>query len=126
MPETKDKNIEFINSKQEVNELKKFSLKQWISGSLLAQKSFRQQLPFIIYLAFLSFLYIGNRYHAEKLTREINALQREVDELRAESINTAAELMFFCRQSQVQKRINEAGMGLKEAVVPPTKIRRYE
>ncbi len=120
------KNIEFINAKQERSELKRFSLKQWISGQLLAKDSFRQQLPFLIYLAFLAFIYIGNRYHAEKLTREINILQQMVNELRAESINTAAELMFFCRQSQVQKRIDEANLGLKEAIVPPTKIKKYK
>ncbi|HOK52561.1 MAG: FtsL-like putative cell division protein [Bacteroidales bacterium] len=127
MAEAQDKkDIEFISPKQEEAELKKFTFKQWISGSVLAKSSFRRQLPFVIYLAFLGFLYIGNRYHAEKLTREINTLQRELDELRAESINTAAELMFFCRQSQVQKRINESGLGLSEAVAPPTKIKRYE
>ncbi|MCX7986647.1 MAG: FtsL-like putative cell division protein [Bacteroidales bacterium] len=119
-------NIEFISSKQEKAELKKFTFKQWISGSLLAQSSFRRQLPFLIFLSFLGFLYIGNRYHAEKLTRQMNMLQRELDELRAESINTAAELMFFCRQSQVQKRIDETGLGLREAVVPPAKIKRYQ
>lgn len=119
------KNIEFINAKQERSELKKYSLKQWISGQLLAKDSFRKQLPFLIYLAFLTFIYIGNRYHAEKLTREIGILQQMVNELRAESINTAAELMFFCRQSQVQKRIDEAGMELHEAIIPPTKIKKY-
>ncbi|MGC8823461.1 MAG: FtsL-like putative cell division protein [Bacteroidales bacterium] len=124
MQEKKD--IEFISAKQEHAELKKFNLKQWISGSILAKSGFRHQLPFVIFLAFLGFLYIGNRYHAEKLTRQLNALQRQLDELRAESINTAAELMFFSRQSQVQKRINESGLGLREAVAPPTKIKRYE
>jgi len=120
------KDIEFISSKEERAELKKFSFKQWISGSVLAKSSFRAQLPFVIYMAFLGFVYIGNRYHAEKLTRELNTLQRDLEELRAESINTAAELMFFCRQSQVQKRINETGLGLREAVAPPVKIKRYE
>ncbi len=68
MAEAQDKkDIEFISPKQEEAELKKFTFKQWISGSVLAKSSFRRQLPFVIYLAFLGFLYIGNRYHAEKL-----------------------------------------------------------
>jgi len=110
------KDIEFISSKEERAELKKFSFKQWMSGSVLAKSSFRAQLPFVIYMAFLGF----------ELTRDLNILQRDLDELRAESINTAPGLMFFCRQSQVQKRINETGLGLREAVAPPVKIKRYE
>ncbi len=118
-------NIEFVSPGQEVNELKKYSLKNWISGRLLIEESFRKQIPFIVFIAFLGFLYIGNRYHAEKLTRKVSQLQQELDELRAESITVASELMFFSRQSQVQKRINEYGLGLKEATEPPRRIKRY-
>jgi hypothetical protein len=121
-----DNNPEFINPKEEQNELRKLSIKRWISGRVIGEENFRRQLPFILFLAFLGFIYIGNRYHAEHLARKMMTLQQELDELRAESINTAAELMYFCRQSQVQKRISENNLDLHEAIAPPTKIKRYE
>jgi hypothetical protein len=117
------KNIEFVNQKEEEKELRKYSVKQWITGSALAKTNVRQQLPFVIFLAFLGFIYIANRYHAESLMRDTMKLQQELDELRAESITTAAELMFACKQSQVQKMVDEEGLGLKEATAPPLRIK---
>lgn len=117
------KNIEFVNQQEEEKELRKYSVKQWITGSALAKANVRQQLPFVIFLAVLGFVYIANRYHAEALMRDTVKLQQELDELRAESITTAAELMFACKQSQVQKAVDEEGLGLKEATAPPMRIK---
>ena len=117
------KNIEFVDQQEEEKELKKYSVKQWITGSALAKANVRQQMPFVIFLAVLGFVYIANRYHAESLMRDTMKLQQELDELRAESITTAAELMFACRQSQVQKMIDAEGLGLKEAIAPPLRIK---
>jgi len=120
---TNEENIEFVSSKEEIKELKKYSLKHWISGRFLAEEGIRKQITFIIYLTFLGFIYIANRYHAENLMRETILLQQEIDELRAEAITTAAELMFISRQSQVQKMVNEHELGLKEATEPPKRIK---
>jgi hypothetical protein len=117
------KNIEFVNQQEEEKELKKYSVKQWITGSALAKANVRQQMPFVIFLAVLGFVYIANRYHAESIMRDTMKLQQELDELRAESITTAAELMFACRQSQVQKMIDKEDLGLKEATAPPLRIK---
>ncbi len=122
MSKTKE-NIEFESSKEEQKELKKYSLKELITGSILAKDTFRKQLSFIVFMAMLGFLYIASRYHAEKLTREINVLQNELDELRAESVTVASELMFSCRQSQVLNLIQDKQLGLKEPTEPPKRIK---
>lgn len=116
-------NIEFENQKEEEKELRKYSVKEFITGSILAKADVRKQIPFLIFLTVLGFIYIANRYHAEKLMRDTSVLQQELDELRAESITTASELMFASRQSQVLKLVQENNLGLKESTEPPKRIK---
>jgi hypothetical protein len=120
----KDKeSVEFANPAEEQKELRKYSLKEILTGSVLAKKSVSKQLPFIIFLTFLGIAYIANRYHAERVLRETVKLQQELEELRAESITTASELMFASRQSQVMKLIKENNLTLKEATTPPRRVK---
>ncbi len=114
--------VEFIDQVEEVKESKKGILKEVFDGSILTRDIVARQLPFLAFLAFLALVYIGNRYHAEKIVREESGLQNEIKELRAKSISIAAELMDVSRQSEVSRLIAEKGMDLKEAVRPPKKL----
>ncbi len=116
-------NIEFIEESLERSEHKKGgALKGLLGGSLLTKEKVVKQLPYILFLTFLAFTYIGNRYHAEKLVRKNTRLHEDVKELRARAITTSAELMQLSQQSQVIKLIREKNLGLKESVTPPKKI----
>jgi cell division protein FtsL len=117
------KDIEFIDQKKEGKELKKTSIKEFIDGSFLTRTSVVNQLPFIVFCVSLAILYIANKYHAEYMLRKTYKLKDEIEELRAESITTASELMFASRQSQVFKMVETEGLGLKESRVPPVRIR---
>jgi len=123
MEENKDIQ-EFVDPKVESKEHKKTSLKELIDGSIITRKAITQQLPFILFISFLAVLYIGNRYHAEKIVRKIDKLQVEVQDLRAESIITASELMFISKQSEVLKLVNHQNINLKESVEPPIMIKK--
>ena len=116
------KNIDFVEESTEQNELKKSSFKSLLDGSLLTRKRVIRQLPFILFLTFLAIIYIGNRYHAEKIVRKTVVLQNEIKELRAEAITTASELMFISKQSEVSKLVKQNNLNLEESVEPPTKI----
>jgi|SRR6056297_1223947 len=117
------KNIEFIDESQERRELKRVgTLKGLLAGSLLTREKVVRQLPFILFLTLLAFIYIGNRYHAERLVRENSKLQDQVKELRAKSISTSAELMHLSKQSEVVRLIREKNLGIRESVTPPRKI----
>lgn len=115
-------NIEFVDHKIEQKEIRKGSVWDVFDGSLLTRDTVVRQLPFVLFITFLIILYIGNRYHAEKVIRETMQLQTEVRELRARAISTASELEFISRQSEVAKMISKRSMGLQEAVDPPIKI----
>lgn|SRR5688572_19007017 len=79
-----------------------------------------QYLPKILFVLFLTLLYIGNTHYAEKTTRAINKAQSEVEDLRADFITLKADLMFSSKQSEVARRVKP--MGLKESIKPPYKI----
>ena len=114
MQETKDNDI---------NQPKKRSfLKELLSGSMISEKIILNNLGYIVFLSFLAALFIANRYHAERITRETARLQKEVKDLQAESLATSAELMYISRQSQVQNLIKQRGLDLEELKTPPYKL----
>lgn len=118
----KTENIEFVEEKKDKKEHRKGSVKDILDGSILTNDWVVRQLPYIVFLVILAFIYIGNRYHAEKIVRTNITMQKEINDLRAEAITTSAELMFISKQSEVIKRIKKNGLDLEESVVPPKKI----
>ncbi|MBI9066937.1 MAG: hypothetical protein JEZ09_06570 [Salinivirgaceae bacterium] len=100
----------------------KTPLRNVMDGSILTRDSVIDQLPYVFFLTLIAVLYIGNRYHAEKIVRESIKIQAELKELRAESITTASKLMFISKQSEVARLVEEKGLELKEAVEPPQKL----
>ena len=97
-------------------------LKELLSGSMVSEKLILKNLGYISLVAFLAAGYIANRFHAERITRETSKLQREVKDLRAESLSTSSQLMFVSRQSQVYDLIREKGLNLEELKAPPYKL----
>ena len=77
-------------------------------------------LPFIIFLAFLGMIYIGNRHFAEKNIRDIDKVSKEVKELSWDYKTLKSDLMLKSTQTEVAKLVDT--LGLKELVEPPKKI----
>ena len=69
-------------------------MKELLSGSMISEKIILKNLGYVSLITLLAAIYIGNRFHAEKITRETTRLQREVKDLRAESLSTSADLMY--------------------------------
>jgi hypothetical protein len=97
-------------------------IRELLSGSMVSEKLILKNLGYIALITFLTAIYIGNRFNAEKLTRESAKLQREVKDLRAESLSTTADLMFVSRQSAVFSMVREKGLNLEELKAPPYKL----
>ena len=117
-----NKNIEFVDSRVEREEIRGFSLKGFVNGNILGNITVSRQIPFILFLVFLATIYIANRFHAEKVVRELTTMKEEVKDLRAEQLTTASKLMNLSRPSKVQELVNEKGLGLSEPTKPPYKI----
>ena len=117
---------ENIKEEAKLNPTKQFVtgsfIKELLSGSMVSEKIILKNLGYIILLTFLTAIYIGNRFHAEKITRESTKLQREVKDLRAESLSTSADLMSLSKQSEVFSMVREKGLNLEELKSPPYKL----
>lgn len=122
----KEEQVEFEKEPEEPKKAKKKSnpLKDIITGSMLAKEAVTGQLPYIVFLVFMALVYIGNRYRTERIVSESTKLQKEVENLRSESITTAAELMNISKQSEVARMIKQQGLGLEESVKPPQIIKK--
>lgn len=114
--------VEFIDQEKEQSEIKKGLFRELLDGTLLTRQVVVKQLPFLVFLTFLTMVYISNRYNAEKVVRETVAIQSELKELRAESVTIAAELMDISKQSEVARMVQNFNLGLKESVEPPKGI----
>ncbi len=108
--------------KKEKKKKKGSFIKELLSGSMITEKIILKNLWFILLLTLLAAIYIGNRFHAEKITRETARLQREVKDLRAESLSTSTDLMYISRQSEVYRLVRERGLNLEELKIPPYKL----
>lgn len=97
-------------------------LKELMSGIIFSDVIILKNLWYIIFLTILGAFYIGNRFHAERITRESASLAREVKDLKAEALSTSAQLMSVSRQSEVSRLVSEKGLGLEELRTPPFKI----
>jgi hypothetical protein len=77
-------------------------------------------LPKILFFMLLGILYISNTHYGEKTIRKINAIQAEVEDMRADYTTLKAELMFASKQSEVARKVRD--LGLKESLIPPFKV----
>jgi hypothetical protein len=103
---------------------KRVRVKELIDGTFLVRENMIRQLPFVLFLTFLGVIYIGNRFHAERMVRQINDLKIEVGNLRSEQITITSELMNISRPSQVTALVESKGLGLQESLEPPKKLRK--
>ena len=118
MEENKEVNKENINKQIKSGSF----IKELLSGSMVSEKIILKNLGYISLITFLAAVYIGNRFHAEKITREETKLQREVKDLRAEALSTSAALMYISKQSEVYSMVREKGLSLEELKTPPFKL----
>jgi hypothetical protein len=114
MAEESENNIKQVKSASFIKEL--------LSGSMISEKIILKNLGYVSLITLLAAIYIGNRFHAEKITRETTRLQREVKDLRAEALSTSADLMYVSRQSEVFRLVREKGLNLEELKTPPYKL----
>jgi predicted lipid-binding transport protein (Tim44 family) len=115
------------NAKEENKDKKKqvstgSFMRELLSGSMISEKIILKNLGYISLITLLTAVYIGNRFHAEKITRQTTRLQREVKDLRAESLSTSADLMYISKQSEVYSTVREKGLNLEELKTPPYKL----
>ena len=77
-------------------------------------------LPYVLFVTLVGIFYIGNTHYAEKNIRKIDALKKEVEDLRADYTTLKADYMYASKQSEVAKKVEK--LGIEESLRPPGKI----
>jgi hypothetical protein len=99
--------------------------KNWLYESLDLSRWVHHQtvirnLPFIFFLATIGIIYIYNAHYMEKNVREIDQIEKQMNELRWEYMTTKSQLEYLSKQSEVATMVELTG--LKELREPPKKI----
>lgn len=100
------------------------SFRDFLNGQALDNEWLRKNRKYLLFLVFLAFIYINNHYSVETLLKEHLALTREVKELKYEAITTSSELMLLSKQSEVVKRVQQAGLELEVLTTPPKILKK--
>jgi hypothetical protein len=77
---------------------------------VISKEAATDMLPFIIFIAFLGMIYIGNRHLAENNIRDIDKLGKEVKELSWDFKTLKADLMLKSTQTEVAKEVDTLGL----------------
>lgn len=87
---------------------------------VVSKEAATEMLPFIVFMAFLGMVYIGNRHFAENNIRDIDKLKKDVLELSADYKMLKSELMLKSTKTELAELVDT--LGLVEPVEPPKKI----
>src|SRR5688500_18087112 len=110
-------------AKQQQDTARMFSFrpewKKWLNYHLIVKN-----LPFFLFLAVLTVIYIANGHYADKTNRKINALSKHLKELEFEYKTVKRDVMFRSKGSELVKAVEP--LGLKELVRPPQILLKNE
>ena len=81
---------------------------------------FIKYVPHACFVTFLGVVAIWHNHQAEKMIRQIDELQIEVEDLRADYTTLDADYMYARKQAEVSKRVEK--IGLKEIEKPLKRI----
>ena len=111
---------ELIVEEKPRRELPDNFLTQFLTKGVITTDGATRALPFVLYVALLGMIYIGNRHFAENTIRQIDKLTKDVKELSWEYKSTKADLAFKSTLTEVAKRADT--LGIQQSAQPPQKI----
>lgn len=94
-----------------------------LKGDILNKNIIADNTGLFLLLMLLAFIYVGIRYYVEDDIKQISKLQKELKDVRIESITRSSELMEISKRSTVVKTVRNRGLGLTESTQPPLLIK---
>lgn len=86
------------------------ALRRFMDGSFLFGDDAIKQLPFTLFIATLTLLYIANTHNAEKRIRQTNSMSKEIKNLKSEYISLKSQLILNSNPSQIATQLAPAGI----------------
>ena len=104
---------------KEKNKKKRRNILYILSGGFLKEDFVLKHTPMIILIAILLVFFIGNRYTCLVKLREIDHLQKELKDVKTESIQISGQLTGRNRMSQIEQLVKSNGLEIESAKTPP-------
>ncbi|MFI5162317.1 MAG: FtsL-like putative cell division protein [Sphingobacteriales bacterium] len=112
-----------VEEKEPVKEISENALWQLFKKNFNSEKA-TSALPFVLFMALLGMIYIGNMHLAEKTIRDIDKVGKEAKEFSWDYKTLKADLAYRSTLSEVAKRADT--LGIKESIEPPQKLKDEE
>ncbi len=97
------------------NKSTKTGWRKWLQGQWIVQ-----YVPFILFLAVLAVVYIGNGHFADNTIRNTGKATNELKQLQYEYKTLQAEVIYRSKESELANAV--APLGLNRSLDPPTRI----
>ncbi len=78
-----------------------YTLRKILGGDFLTAEVMRKQIGVIILVAFMTMIYVSNRYSCQQDMIEINELQKELKDAKYKALASSSQLTEMCRESNV-------------------------
>ena len=85
-------------------------LKDYMNVGSMLQRWVFANLPFVFFLFFLGLVYIANSHYADKQVRRIQALEKDIKELKWRYNEARAKVMLNAKQSEIEKQVAPFGL----------------
>jgi hypothetical protein len=79
-----------------------------------------KNIPFFLFMAVLTVLYIANGHYADKTIRKINATAKHLKEMEYQFKTVKRDVIFRSKESELAKAVEP--LGLKEIMMPPVRL----
>ena len=98
---TKSKSIIKRVSEEDAPLAAGFTLRNILGGDFLTAEVIRKQIGLIILIAFITMIYVSNRYSCQQDMLEIEELKEELKDAKYKALASTSELTEMCRESNV-------------------------
>ncbi len=104
----------------------KKGVKEYFELGNMSASLILKNLPFVLFVSFLAMIYIANAHYSEKKIRQIQALQKEITQIRWHYMAIQSDLMVKSKRSEVEKSVTSLNLKMpkgtpKKIVIPKRK-----
>ncbi len=96
---------------------KKISYGNYFAFGSMSASLILKNLPFVMFLGFLTVIYIANTHFAEKQIRQIQTLQQDVKELKRQYNSLKSENMLKSRLAEIEEGVEGLGLTKKAGAI---------
>jgi hypothetical protein len=111
-----------MEEKKKKRKKKKLSVWHILGGRILKASFFARHVKMFALLVVLSFVLVASRYSCLLKTREIDYLQKELEDARLEALAISVELAGYSRHSTVEEQVKKQQLDLEVPTAPPYEL----